>query len=100
MRNLVFVSRFEPTDEQIEVAAAQGVNLIHVDEIDPFADDAGDLLLRSINQHRSRGAVVAHAVLALLAFEMGSDVGVFEYVPCPDTGTFRHKSLRVFSHPE
>jgi hypothetical protein len=94
MKKFAFISRHQPTPEQHELAAAQGITLVHIGDADAFTvsasfvDEAGAF----------DGVVVVHAAAALRL--CGSFlVGVFKNGSRPgpdDKPQFFATELHVF----
>ena len=71
MKEAAFVSRHLPTEGQMELAAQQGLRLVHVGDMDGFEGDVS--LVKDYYR-----VVVVHAALALRMAMAGKWVGVFE----------------------
>lgn len=94
MKKLAFISRHNPTPEQISLAQAQGFELIHVGDRDgftaPVAEFSADF----------DGVVVVHAAAALRYIDANRLVGVFENGNRAPEGahpSFVAKALHFFS---
>lgn len=94
MKKFAFISRHEPTAEQQQLAANDGIELIHIGDADAFSvragfvDDAGAF----------DGVVVVHPAAALRLCSQ-FEVGVFENGSRPgenDKPQFFAKSFHLF----
>lgn len=72
MKTFAFISRHELTTRQRALAAAQGISLRHVGDMDAFTVNAGD-----VNRHLYEGAVVVHPAAAM-RLSWAFDIGIFE----------------------
>jgi hypothetical protein len=75
MKQFAFVTRHAPTPEQIELAAAQNIELVPVGDVDAFGD-LSELQL-TLQNGCFVGVVVVHPWLAL-ALAPDYTIGVFE----------------------
>ena len=89
-----FISRHQPTPSQHELAAAQGITLVHIGDADAFTLDEGFVH----NQGNFDGVIVVHPAAALrLARQFR--IGVFENAnraPVGEKPQFEARSLQVF----
>lgn len=72
MRKFYFVSRHQPTADQINLAAEQGISLVLFGDVDAFSWSGDDL------PADCDGVVCVHPLVALTAAAKGFPVGVFE----------------------
>ena len=72
-----FISRHQPTDRQVALAAEKGIRLTHVGDRDAFA-----MLphVRELQEQGFVGVVVVHPLAALTAYRYGMHVGIFNGV--------------------
>ena len=97
--NFAFISRHSPTPEQMELAKAEGIELIPVGDFDAFTVSPS-FVVESGNRIDQvfEGAVVVHPAAALrLAGSLL--IGVFENAtrPCPEgKPAFFAKSFHIF----
>jgi len=112
MKKYAFISRHLPTQEQINLAAEQGIILSHVGDVDAFAWNGKDLPNgKSLPEFRGTqgyikandtdydGVIVVHPVMALKAINQ-CPVGIFENGMRPVEGgapQFEAKSLQIYS---
>ena len=80
MQKFLFVSRHQPTSEQVDLAAMKNVSLIHVGDLDAFADDLVSQIEKLDNEHRVDGIVSVHPRIALAAWSLGLRHGSFRNV--------------------
>lgn len=94
MTPFAFISRHAPTQGQIEMAAAQGIELAHVGDADAFSVGAG-----FVHHHGPfEGVVVVHPAAALRLAPQFL-VGVFENAnraPIGEPPRFEAVSLQVY----
>lgn len=96
MRKFAFIGRHVPSPEQHAMAAAQGVELVPVGDIDAFAFAPNTM--PDLYRAGYEGIVTAHALIALIARRHGLAVGVFENGQRPGEGgppTFFAKSFVI-----
>lgn len=96
-----FLSRHQPTQEQIDLATERGIELIHLGDVDAFSWSLSDA--ERIKDMDIDGVICVHPVLALKAFNAGFDVGVFENgnrAPEGEKPQFFAKSLWIQHQPE
>lgn len=100
---MIFISRHEPTVEQVEMARGRGFDLVHVGDADAFNVAA----VRRLVEVNFPGVVPAVALVnpamalnvASLATESGIYIGTFENEQRSEVGgkpTFHAKSLHVW----
>lgn len=91
MRNFAFISRHTPTQGQIDLAAVQGIRLLHIGDLDGFSIDPDEVAYRLTSllgdfdhtpypewrREQVGGVIVVHAAAALRLLPH-FDVGVFE----------------------
>lgn len=80
MRNFIFISRHEPLSSQFELAAAQGVNLIHVGDLDAFDKLRMGRIAGLAAANKAEGVVAVHPLIAIAAFKAGLAIGSFNNV--------------------
>ena len=80
MTNFVFISRHAPTEAQCQLASKAGVVLHHFGDIDAFDDLASHNKLHGYKREGFAGIVCVHPVIALLAYQAGLVVGVFQNI--------------------
>lgn len=91
MKQFAFVSRHQPTPEQVLLAKGQDIELNHVGDMDAF-----NMSLVAFKHYK--GVIVVHPEAALVLFENGTPVGVFENqnrAPIGQPPAFVAKSLRI-----
>lgn len=102
-----FISRHSLTDHQREVFSAYfrgtgpAPELVEVGDLDAFSPELSNQL-NGLQEQGFRGVVCVHPVVALEAFQLGLDVGVFENVNRAEPGEpprFECGGIRVF-YPE
>jgi len=64
MKNFAFISRHEPTAEQVAMAAAQGIYLHHIGDCDAFTVTP-DFVIDEITPMQFQGVVVVHPAAAM-----------------------------------
>lgn len=98
MLKFAFLSRHVPTEQQIQIAAEQGIELIHIGDRDAFSvtvddiDEAGDFV----------GVVVVHPAAAMRLADTFL-IGVFENAnraPVGEAPKFEAKALHIFDLTE
>lgn len=85
MEKFAFVSRHEPTPDQIRVAEEQGVELIHKGDVNAFGP--GDPIVPwEISLDSVQGIIAVHPLVAVRAYALGMKIGSFENLsrPGPD----------------
>jgi regulator of RNase E activity RraA len=91
MKTFAFVSRHRPTQEQIEMALAQDIELVHIGDKEGFTvtkDDIGDC----------DGVVVVHGGMAM-RLKDDYAIGIFENEMRPQEGAapqFKAKQLHIW----
>lgn len=80
MEKYLFISRHQPNNEQINLAAESGVELIHVGDLDAFADDLSSQIEALDEQYEADGVVCVHPLIALTAANLSFPVGLFNNV--------------------
>jgi len=102
--NMLFISRHEPTSQQIALAKDKGFNLIHVGDVNAFAPDLRERLMGLLREHRSEAVACVHPSIALMAMIAGATVvGVFENLNRAKEGekpSFTAASLRLYEAKE
>jgi hypothetical protein len=73
MKKFAFISRHTPTSEQIGLAAAQGIELVAIGDLDAFTVEAEDVVASG----EFDGVVVVHPAAALNLIR-AFPVGIFE----------------------
>jgi hypothetical protein len=76
MKRLAFISRHAPTQEQIEIAAMWGFEIIHVGDVDAFDSKLHYLVEEKIGDCHAVAAV--HPNVCLMAHMLGHFVWVFQ----------------------
>lgn len=93
----VFISRHQPTDDQIRLADERDIELIHVGDTDGFTV-TGDWVQASTNLQID-GAVVVHAAAAVRLLIEGYTVGIFENANRAEVGQppeFKAVALHIY----
>lgn len=75
MEKFAFVSRHVPTNSQISLASAKGIELVHVGDRDGFTLNPLDFIEAGF-----KGVVVVHAQAAIACYKSGLAVGVFNNI--------------------
>lgn len=91
---MAFVSRHEPTQDQIDLARIAGYELVCVGDVYPFRDED---VLKKFKDNAFKG-IVAGSWLSIKAYEKGFAVGVFEERDCATKGEkpwFRTTHLHI-----
>lgn len=94
MKKFAFISRHTPTPEQIELALAQGIELVCIGDLDAFTVDAVDVS----SSGEFDGVVVVHPAAALNLIR-AYPVGIFENgnrAPEGERPQFFAKALHVW----
>lgn len=78
-----FISRHNPTPEQIDLALAIGIDLIPVGDLDAFADDLSAQIETIDSAHNMDGIVCVHPLIALVANNLSLPVGIFRNATRP-----------------
>ena len=80
MKKFLFISRHEPSQKQRELAVDQRVQLIHVGDLDAFADDLEKQIAALDEKYEADGVVAVHPLIALMAARMSLPCGCFRNV--------------------
>lgn len=92
MKRFLFISRHVPSQKQLELAAAQGVELIYVGDLDAFAPDLAQQIEALDRLHcpdreedgeiitGAYGVVAVHPLVAVTAVKMSYQFGTFRNV--------------------
>jgi hypothetical protein len=94
MKRFAFISRHLPTQEQIDLAIAKSIELVHVGDMDAFN---WEMEKNRVLGHYD-GVIVVHAWLALQCANRFDYVGVFENAnraPEGEKPSFYAKALHV-----
>jgi len=97
MKNFAFISRHEPTTEQVAMAAEQGIALHHIGDCDAFAVTP-DFVVDEITPMQFQGVVVVHPAAAMRLCSQFA-IGVFENANRAAPGAppqFFPKALHVY----
>lgn len=92
MKKFAFISRHVPTEGQIEMAKAQGIDLVHIGDLDAFSVTSKDIPAGMV------GVIVVHPAMAMRLIHSYS-VGVFENEMRAKEGdkpTFHAKALHIY----
>ena len=93
MQNFAFISRHAPTQGQVDIAAVQGIRLLHIGDMDGFNIDFDEIAYRMTSllgdfdhtpyegwrREQVKGVIVVHAGAALTLSRVWP-VGVFENI--------------------
>lgn len=97
MKHFAFISRHEPTDEQVEMAAEQGIALHHIGDCDAFTVTP-DFVVDEVTPTHFDGVVVVHPAAAMRLCNKFA-IGVFENANRAEAGEkprFGAKSFHVY----
>lgn len=67
---MIFVSRHEPTSSQAALAAKAGFTLVHVGDVDAFANDLPDQVHALVREHGAAGIACVHPLVAMEAMTL------------------------------
>lgn len=103
---MAFVSRHEPTTEQVALAEKDGYQLVHVGDLDAFSHNLPDQLTKLIAEGNYQAVACVHPVIAIRVLEFGTGyahpcvrVAVFENGQRAEAGgkpTFFARAMHVF----
>lgn len=94
VKKFAFISRHQPTDEQLQLAIADGIELVHIGDTDAFSVSVGFVDAAGAFD----GVVVVHPAAALRLCSQ-FEVGVFENGSRPgenDKPQFFAKSFHLY----
>lgn len=104
-KRMAFVSRHEPTPEQIALAKKDGYELVHVGDMDAFDHDLDNQLCKLIVEGGYAAVACVHAMIAIRVLSFGTGysnprvrVAIFENAQRPSEGgkpTFYAKAMHV-----
>ena len=83
MKKFAFISRHVPTSDQVAIAAAIGIELVHVGDRDAFAFSVSDA---EKLREEFAGVVCVHPLIAMHCLLADLNVGVFENINRAEVG--------------
>ena len=102
--NMLFISRHDPTSQQIALAKDKGFTLIPVGDRDAFASNLREDLIVLLQKNNATAIACVHPSIAIMAMIAGADkIGVFENLNRAKEGekpSFTAASLHLYDAGE